>query len=1245
MTRCASILGTLMLALALSSTAQAQSTDIIRGRVVGPDSVPIMGAAVTATSISGGVSRTVRTDRAGRYTLTFPGGEGDYMINVAAIGFGPRRFEIKRIADEEILIANAKLEQAAVVLDPINVQGRRQIANRNERPPDVSGTEQPISNATLPPADLGDLAAMAATLPGVSLVPGADGDPNGFSVLGLGADQNNTTLNGMAFGGMNLPRDAMVGTSMITSPFDVSRGGFSGGQIGLSSRPGSNFVTRGLSLNLDAPPLQWTDRAASSLGQQYTNASLGGLLSGPIKFNKAFYNIAYQLGRRANDYQNLLNTDPTGLQAAGVSADSVNRFLGILSADGIPTSVAGHSLETLANDQGSVFGSVDFAPPTSRTGQAFNLGFNGSWTRSNPAGGFTTAVPSSAGKRTGWNGGVQLRHNAYFGSVLTETGIGVNGSRNASSPFLELPSGRVLVASDFPDGTHGVQNLTFGGSSFLRSIQKNFTATAMNNLSWFSANSAHRLRLTSEFRYDRYESEQDGNLFGTYFYNSLADLQANQPASFGRTLSPRQSEGSRIAGALALGDVWRKGQRLQFQYGVRVDANRYLDRPNYNSKVEETFGVRNDLVPNGIYVSPRAGFSWSYGQAPQVSAFAGAFRAPRATVRGGIGLFQNLPGANLIGSARDNTGLPSAVQQISCVGPAVPLPDWDAFAEDPAAIPTVCADGSGGSVFSSSAPNVSLFSDLYRPSRSIRANLQWGGPILGNRFNLTVDGTWSRNIDQTSTVDLNFDPTVRFNLADEASRPVFTDPSSIVPETGAIASRSSRVSSDFSRVTETRTDLHSQSKQLSLRLSPGKFSTAFSWSLSYVWADANQQARGFSNTAGNPLDIESASGFTSRHQLVYTIAWNIFNTVRLNWYGQFRSGTRFTPMVASDVNGDGYSNDRAYIFDPSTTADPALASAMQSLLANGSSAARSCLEAQLGKLAGRNSCTGPWTASANLGISFNPVKLRLPQRAVISFNLSNPLGAADLLLHGSSGLRGWGQAIPADQSLFYVRGFDATAQRYRYEVNQRFGSTSPANSIIRLPVTLTAMLRFDIGPMRERQSLTMQLDRGRRTEGSKVQEPMLKMMYGLNVIPNPLAQILVQQDSLKLKAEQADSIASLNRGYLIKLDSIWSPVAKYLAVLPDSYDRGEAWDRYLAARRATVDLLARLAPVVKGLLSGDQIRLLPASLTAYLDPRYLASIRSGTATFASSGGGMPAQALGTAGMIQIEGGAVMIRRP
>ena len=99
----------------------------------------------------------------------------------------------------------------------------------------------------------------------------------------------------------------------------MSRGGFSGAQLNIRTGSGSNYIRRSTSLNFDAPPLQWTDPAARALGQQYTNLSLGGSLSGPLVFDKAFYNVAYQLGRRANDLHTLINTDPVGLQASGIS--------------------------------------------------------------------------------------------------------------------------------------------------------------------------------------------------------------------------------------------------------------------------------------------------------------------------------------------------------------------------------------------------------------------------------------------------------------------------------------------------------------------------------------------------------------------------------------------------------------------------------------------------------------------------------------------------------------------------------------------------------------------------------------------------------------------------------------------------------------------------------------------------------------------------------------------------------------
>ena len=1213
-------LAALLTAVASPVLAQA---DVIRGRVTGPDSLPIENVVVTATTLSGNVSRTARTDRQGRYTITFPGGEGDYIVNFAALGFAAKRFQVKRISDEDILIADARLQRVNQVLDAVEVVGERQRPNRNQNQPDASGTEKMIANTDVPANLMGDLAAMAASLPGVLPTTNEDGS-NGYSVLGLGADQNNATLNGMSFGGANLPRDASVSTSLVTSPYDVSRGGFSGAQMNIRTRPGSNFIARNGSLNFDSPALQWTDRAVRSLGQEYTSASLGGLVSGPLVYDKAFYNFSYQLGRRMNDFQTLSTADPSGLKAAGVSTGARDTLQAFAGLSGIPQWI-GRPREDRIGDNGLIFGAIDLTSPSATSGRALNLAFNGGWGKQSPAGGTATELPSYGGDRTNWRFGVQGRHSNFFGvGILTETSVGVNASKFYGDSYLDLPAGRVRATSTFADGSSAVQLLSFGGNPGMNTEVSSLGLAAQNQLSWFSKNNKHRLRLTSELRHETADQLLAINTLGTFTYNSLADLQANTPSSFSRSLAPRARDIGQLTGAVSLGDSYRRTDRLQFTYGVRVDGTQYLNTPTLNPELQTLFGVKNDRLPSKVYVSPRIGFSWAYGTSTQIAQFFGAQRGPRAVVRGGIGVFQNLPGTNLVGSALDNTGLPSAVQQITCVGSATPVPAWSTYATNPGAIPTTCA-GAAPPVFSNAAPNVNAFSRDYVSPRSIRSNINWSGPTLNNRFSTNVDLTHSLNLGQTSTVDLNFNPTQQFTLAEEGSRPVYVPESGIVTGTGTVAAQNARKDSRYARVNEMRSDLRSESYQATLRLSPTRFSTAFSWSAWYSFTYVREQFRGFQSTVGNPLGLEWGNSSATPHSIGYNLNWNAFDFVRIGWFGQFRSGTRYTPMIAGDVNGDGNANDRAYIFDPNVTSDTAIKNGIQALLANGSRSAQACLASQLGTLADRNSCTGPWTSSATMSFTFNPLKVRMPQRASLSFQLSNPLGAADLIANGSGKLKGWGQTPVPDAQLLYVRGFEPTSgttpnARFRYEVNRRFGATNPAFTQFRAPVTLTAMLRFDVGPTRERQMLTQQLDRGRRTQGNKAPEQMLRVMFGTGGIANPMAAILRDQDTLKLTSKQADSIATLNRQYIIKLDGIWSPIVRDFAGLPDTFEHDEVYHRYIVARRQTVDLLKQMAPRVKGLLTDEQFRRLPPFIASYLDTRYLASIRSGTAGIGTGGG-------------------------
>ncbi len=270
-----------------------------------------------------------------------------------------------------------------------------------------------------------------------------------------------------------------MSTSLNTTPYDVSRGGFSGGQFNINSGSGSNFIRRNNSLNVDSPKLQWTDPSARALGQQYSNLSLGGAVSGPLVMDKAYYSVSYQLGRRDNDLQTLYNTDPLGLQAVGVSSDSVAKLLQLAQIQHIPTQINGGIPNDKLQDQGSVFGSLNFTPPNSASGQTFGLVFNGNWNRQTPIGQLTSELPAHSGDRVNFGGGLQGSHTSYVHNLfLSESGFNFNASHNYGTPYTLAPNGSVLINSTFADGSSGVRTIGFGGNPSLSTEATPTTASA-----------------------------------------------------------------------------------------------------------------------------------------------------------------------------------------------------------------------------------------------------------------------------------------------------------------------------------------------------------------------------------------------------------------------------------------------------------------------------------------------------------------------------------------------------------------------------------------------------------------------------------------------------------------------------------------------------------------------------------------------------------------------------------------------
>src|SRR3954470_6777448 len=60
-----------------AGTARAQQTDVIRGQIRGPDTQPLRDVNVRVTSYQGGVVKSAKTDKDGRFNVVFLNGEGD----------------------------------------------------------------------------------------------------------------------------------------------------------------------------------------------------------------------------------------------------------------------------------------------------------------------------------------------------------------------------------------------------------------------------------------------------------------------------------------------------------------------------------------------------------------------------------------------------------------------------------------------------------------------------------------------------------------------------------------------------------------------------------------------------------------------------------------------------------------------------------------------------------------------------------------------------------------------------------------------------------------------------------------------------------------------------------------------------------------------------------------------------------------------------------------------------------------
>jgi hypothetical protein len=1184
----------------LPAELHAQRTDVLSGHVKSDSGTVVVGAEVMVTVSPTTSTFSATTDSTGGYRVTVTNGTGEYLLYVGRAGYRPFRKRLPTATGSGEIVNNVTL------ISDIKKLATVKVTARHARPPrpssdykiGTSGMDKTVDGVTgaLPPGMEGNIGAMASLVPGLTITD------NGPSAFGLPGSSSANQLNGLSFAGADLPRDAATTTRFITSPWDPSRGGTAGVLSSSTLQSGGNVSFRTGHLTLGVPALQFSDATGRAYGQTSTNfrASMGG--TGPIVLDKYFYNFGVQASRSVSNGLSLLDLDPNSLSRAGISVDSARKLVHILGAQGVPLTRRGLSSGS-ATTSASFIGRLDHAIPSSRSSWWLDLYARGA---KSDRGSLTPLTPPGY---TGQNThGVVALQGLYSTSIgahaeyANETSSALSFSTSHNSPYLSIPSGNVLLTSALADGTLGLGSIPFGGNSSSASHMRDVTWEVVNQTAFLlRGHEALPMKLYLQSRLDRFRQSPYANRLGSFTFASLDALAAGQPSSYSRTLDVPDISGGEWTTAAALGGTWTHAN-LQLDGGVRIDGNRFLDGPPLNGTVESLFGESTAHRPNSVALSPRLGFEWFYKAQRGVSG--SGTRVTRLfrggpELRGGIGRFRNSLSSTLLADGAASTGLPGGIQRLLCVGAAAPSPDWSAYAADQSEIPSACADGPPS--LADTAPAASVIDHSYAPIDSWRGTLGWTNTVNG--MYLAVDAAYALSSHLPGFTNLNFSGSPRFALSDEGNRPVYVPVSSIVPTTGSLSPADARLSSAFGPVTDRVSDLSNHTKQITVYAIPALPYSVGVLTLGYTYASGRAQLRGFDqSTGGDPRTREWSPVTYLPHHTFVVQAAHSFSDVAITAFVRATSGLPFTPMVSGDINGDGSPyNDRAYIFDPAA-ANASVAGGLSSLMNSGSSAARSCLRTQVGKIAAPGSCTGPWSTSMTASLIFLPSVPHTNDRAHVSLSLSNPLGGLDQLLHGANHLHGWGTQPYPDQTLYRVRAFDPTTSEFAYDVNPRFGRSDPSTTGIRVPFSVTLDVSFNLGYSPAEQVLAINMRMRPALKGTRAPADSIRKRYmrvrGDNGFMNIYGLLLspTMADSLAISREQMEQLQQEEVVLTARADSIFGALATYLAGLPSSYDHKAALLRANQASASVWQAVYAERKFLLKVLTPGQIRRLPMPL-------------------------------------------------
>jgi Carboxypeptidase regulatory-like domain/TonB dependent receptor len=340
-----------------AAVAWASITGSIAGIVTDPSGAVVPNATVTATNTDTGVKSVVQTDGKGFYS--FPDlPVGNYDVEISVAGFKSFRQTRIHIDANSAIRLDAKLE-IGVVSEKVTVASDAvHVETQNTQMGEVINSQK-ITSVPLNGRDFTNLLALQ---PGVvpsayaSQAPGLnDRTVSGSNDLNAGNQSINgqrEAANGFMLNGANVNEGKNNGTAVIpnldsieefriiTNNFDAEYGNYSGGQINVVTKSGTNQIHGDLfefNRNTAFNGRDFFDQGA--IGKFIQN-QFGGTVGGPITKDKTFFFADYQGSRsiigptQTSSVPSLADRPDT--PSNGGNANLLDQFTNLIAQGGTP---------------------------------------------------------------------------------------------------------------------------------------------------------------------------------------------------------------------------------------------------------------------------------------------------------------------------------------------------------------------------------------------------------------------------------------------------------------------------------------------------------------------------------------------------------------------------------------------------------------------------------------------------------------------------------------------------------------------------------------------------------------------------------------------------------------------------------------------------------------------------------------------------------------------------------------------